>query len=196
MSYRVPLIYKNLLILCVVFGPVFWLMFTEDGQRRTDTMVLWLFGEEEISMDLEALSNQYTEQEMAQVYAALNWHCRDLEGIYGDRHCVARIGIFNLIPARYLTAFYRDDGLTAMKLHYRANNHGQLQSQLRYQLGDPDKSAQAAAGDQGQVLQWRTHHGMVLLKKELVGEEEPALFWLSSALVSDALKNEAKNATK
>jgi hypothetical protein len=37
---------------------------------------------------------------------------------------------------------------------------------------------------------------MVLLKKELVGEEEPALFWLSSALVSDALKNEAKNATK
>ncbi|MGD8589892.1 MAG: hypothetical protein PVG22_13785 [Chromatiales bacterium] len=187
MKYRLPLIYKHLLILSVVLGPILWLMFSEDGQRRTDTMVLWLFGEEEISMDLRALSGQYTEQEMARVYAKLNWYCSDLEGIYGNRHCVARIGIFNMIPARYLTAFYRDGRLTALKLHYRAHNHGQLQSLLLYQLGDPDPSTVSPGGEQGQVLQWRTHHGLVLMKKELIDEEEPALFWLSSDLVSGAL---------
>jgi hypothetical protein len=195
MTYRVPLIYKKLLMLCVVFGPILWLMFTEDGQRRTDTMVLWLFGEKEIQMDLEALSDQFTEQEIAQVYAALDWHCQDLEGIYGNRHCVARVGIFNGIPARYLTTFYRDGRLRALKLHYRSNNHGQLQSQLRYQLGAPDTSPQALKAS-GQVLRWRTHHGLVLMKRELLGEDEPALFWLSSALMSGTLETEPKNATK
>ena len=196
MTYRLPLIYKKLLILCVVFGPILWLMFTEDGQRRTDTMVLWLFGEEEISMDLDALSNQYAEQEIGKVYGNLNWRCQDREDTYGDRVCVARIGIFNGIPARYLTVFYRDGRLSAVKLHYRAHNHGQLQSQLYTLWGDPYEPTQTTSEDSGQVLQWRTHFGLVLMKKALIGDDEPALFWLSSNLVSGTLETEPKNATK
>jgi len=178
MIYQLPPLYKKLLILCMVFGPIIWLMFTEDGQRRTDTMVLWLFGEEEISMDLAALSNEYTEQELDEVYPQLKWRCQNHEDTYGDRHCVARIGIFNGIPARYLTAFYRDGRLSAMKLHYRAHNHGQMQSLLLSLLGEPK---QPATAESGQVLQWRTHFGLVLMKKALQGNDEPALFWLSSS---------------
>ena len=183
MRYRLPLLYKKLLILCIVFGPILWLMFTQDGQRRTDTMVLWLFGEEEINMDLRALSDRYTEQELAQVYAKLNWRCQDFEDTYGERHCVGRIGIFNGIPARYLTAFYRNNRLTALKLQYRAHNHDQLKSLLQYQLGDPVEPNRAREGDPDRVLQWRTPHGLVMMKNDLVGDDEPALFWLSSALV-------------
>ena len=196
MTFRLPLFYRKLLILCVVFGPILWLMFTDDGQRRTDTMVLWLFGEDEISMDLAALSNQYTEQEMETVYGQLNWRCQDRDDLYGDRLCVARIGIFNGIPSRYLTAYYRDDRLRALKLHYRAHNHGQLQSQLHSLLGVPTESTQVDAEDSGEVLEWRTHSGLVLMKKALIGDDEPALFWLSSNLVSDTGVKEPKNATK
>ena len=196
MTYRLPLIYKKLLILCVVFGPILWLMFTEDGQRRTDTLVLWLFGEEEISMDLAALSNQYTEQELDKVYAQLKWHCQDHVDAYGERHCVARIGIFNGIPARYLTVFYRDGRLTAVKLQYRAHNHDQLQSQLLTLLGEPKQPVQTNTEDPDQVLQWRTHFGLVLMKQALHGNDEPALLWLSSGLVSGTLATASKNATK
>jgi len=185
MRYRLPLIYQKLLILCVVFGPILWLMFTEDGQRRTDTMVLWLFGEEEIGMDFKTLSPQYTEQEMAQVYANLLWRCRDRTQTYGDRHCVARIGIFNGIPARYLTAYYRNGRLNALKLHYRAPSHGQLESLLNDQLGKPIEPAPDAGEAAAEVLQWRTPRGLVLMKRELVGDEEPALFWLSSSLLAE-----------
>jgi hypothetical protein len=167
-----------------VFGPVIWLMFTEDGQRRTDTVVLWLFGEAEIKMDLKALTGRYTEQDMRKVYTDLNWQCQDQPSAYGDRHCVSRIGIFNGIPVKYLTVFYRAGQLTALKLHYRANNHNPLQSQLDDLLGEPEAtqgSTTAPAPDE--VLQWRTPEGLVLMKKTLIGDEEPALFWLSNELL-------------
>jgi hypothetical protein len=156
-------------------------MFTEDGQRRTDTMVLWLFGQPEIKLDLNALASEYTEREIQQVYPNLPWQCEDRMNPYGDRVCVSRIGIFNGIPSHYISAFFHADRLSALKVHYRANNHNSLQSHLLAQLGAP------LAADQGSsrpppadpVVQWRTPHGLVVMKRELIAKQEPALFWLA-----------------
>lgn len=185
MRYQIPLLYKKLLLLCCVFAPIIWLMFTQDGQRRTDTLVLWLFGEAEIKMDLKVLASRYTEQEMRQVYPELSWQCQDRASAYGDRLCVSRIGIFNGIPARYLTAFYRASQLAALKLNYRANNHGHLQSQLYDQLGAPETTqGSITTPTPDEILEWRTAYGMVVMKRALIGDEEPTLFWLSAALLA------------
>lgn len=183
MNLKLPILYKKLLILAVVFGPITWLMFTDDGQRRTDTVVLWLFGENEIQMDLEVLDSRFTEDNLKQVYPDLSWQCQLRETPYGDQICASRIGVFNGIPSRYISFFFRETQLSAVKLNYRQSNHAQFQIQLRQQLGLPDLEARTTVGapDQQEIIQWRTPYGMVVMKRELVGDEEPSLFWLASA---------------
>lgn len=182
MTHKLPILYKKLLILAVVFGPIVWLMFTDDGQRRTDTVVLWLFGEKEIKMDLQVLDSQFSEDELKEVYPELNWQCQAYQSTYGDRLCVSRIGVFNGIPSRYISFFFQAGQVSAVKLNYRTDNHAQLQIQLRQQMGQPDLEARTAvtAPDPDEVLQWRTPYGMVIMKRNLLGDEEAALFWLST----------------
>ncbi|MEN8177618.1 MAG: hypothetical protein ABFS39_03265 [Pseudomonadota bacterium] len=183
MNLKLPTLYKKLLILVLVFGPITWLMFTDDGQRRTDTVVLWLFGEKEIKMDLQVLDHQFTEDDLKQVYPDLNWQCQTHQTPYGDQLCVSRIGVFNGIPSRYITFFFQQGQLAAVKLHYRKNNHVQLQTQIRQQMGQPELGDRTvlSAPDPDGILQWRTPYGMLLMKRKLLGEEEPSLFWLASA---------------
>lgn len=182
MNYKLPLLYKKLLILAVVFGPIVWLMFTEDGQRRTDTAVLWLFGEAEIKMELSALDTQFTEDELREVYPDLKWQCQERATPYGDYLCVSRIGVFNGIPSKYITFFFDAGQLSALKLHYRNSNHTQLLSLLHQQLGQADNETRTSvtAPDPDEVLQWRTAYGLVVMKRQLKEDEEPSLFWIAS----------------
>lgn len=182
MDYRLPELYKKLLILAVVFCPIVWLMFTEDGQRRTDTVVLWLFGEDEIKMELRALDTRFTEEELRKVYPDLPWQCQERSTPYGDYLCVSRIGVFNGIPSRYITFFFDAGQLSAVKLHYRENNHNQLLSQLHRQLGQADDEVRASvtAPDPDEILQWHTSYGTVVMKRQLQENEEPSLFWITT----------------
>jgi len=181
MNLKLPFLYKKLLLLAVVFGPITWLMFTDDGQRRTDTAVLWLFGEKEVNMDLAILDSQFTEDDLKQVYPDLNWQCQTGKITYGDQLCVSRVGVFNGIPARYISFIFQAKKLSALKLNYRNNNHQQFQTLLRQQLGSPELEARTTvdAPDPEEVLQWRTPYGAVVMKRELLKSEEAALFWLA-----------------
>ncbi|MDJ0808441.1 MAG: hypothetical protein QNJ78_16630 [Gammaproteobacteria bacterium] len=183
MNYKLPVLYKKLLILAVVFGPIVWLMFTDDGQRRTDTVVLWLFGEKEIKMDLQVLDSRFTEGELKSVYPDLEWQCQDYQTTYGNRLCVSRVGVFNGIPSHYISFFFNTGQLSAVKLNYRENNHQHLENQLRQLLGAPELEARTSVSepDPDTVIQWRTPYGMLVMKKILLKTEEPSLFWLSSS---------------
>ena len=183
MNFKLPVLYKKLLLLAIVFGPIAWLMFTEDGQRRTDTMVLWIFGEKEIKMDLQVLDRRFTEPELKQVYPDLGWQCQTLDTPYGDRLCVSRIGVFNGIPSRYITFFFRGESLNALKINYRAANHAQLQSLLRRQLGLPESESNTGGISQtsDETLLWRTSDGLVVIKRELLPDEEASMFWLADS---------------
>ena len=182
MKHTLPKLYKKLLILTLVFGPVIWLMFTEDGQRRTDTMMLWLFGQQEIKMDLLTLDNRFTEQEIKQVYENLNWQCQARTTVYGDRLCVSQIGIFNGIPARYLTLFFQSGRISALKLNYRRQHHNAMKDQIQQQLGAPEmqKSRLETDTETDQVDHWNTGNGLIVLKQKLQAQEEPALFWIAA----------------
>ncbi|MEW8505256.1 MAG: hypothetical protein AB2598_01005 [Candidatus Thiodiazotropha sp.] len=186
MNLKLPSFYKRFLLFFIVIGPIFWLVFTEDGQRRTDIVLLTLWGEDEIALNLKALDNQVSEEDLKKIFPDLSWTCKDETSSFGNRLCATRIGIYNDIPARYATVFFHDRWLNAVKIGYRDNYHTLLKQQLWQQLGTPvnNNSQLPAIEGMESVLHWVTDHGNVILKDSLDQGEEAALLWLSFSMLS------------
>ncbi len=180
MNLKLNPLYKRLIAFLIVIGPIYWLIFTEDGQRRTDSVVLFLWGEDEIKFNLEALDDRFTETELLEVFPDIDWQCQDGESNFGNRACAARIGVYNTIPAHYLAVFFHDRYINGVKIVYRRSYHNQLIQQLLQQMGEPVKENTDTPdpGDNATILRWDTTRGNVILKQELNEQEDPVLFWL------------------
>ena len=179
MNLKLPTLYKRLLAFVIVIAPIYWLIFTEDGQRRTDSVVLFLWGEDEIKFNLEALDDRFTEQELREVFPDIDWKCQDIDTDFGNRLCAAKIGIYNGIPARFIAIYFRDEWVNGVRISYRRIYHDQLIQQLLQQMGQPvTEPVDSAAGDGETILRWDTGRGNVVLKQVLRETEEPALLWL------------------
>ncbi|MES9945758.1 MAG: hypothetical protein B6D77_15135 [gamma proteobacterium symbiont of Ctena orbiculata] len=185
MNFKIPSFYKRILAFFVVIGPIFWLVFTDDGQRRTDIVLLTLWGEDEIALNLKALDNQVSEEDLKQVFPDITWTCEDELSNFGNRLCASRIGIFNDIPAHYVTIFFLDRWINGVKIGYRGQYHEILKQQLWQQLGAPANSNPQIPTIQGMesVLHWVTDSGNVILKDSLQEDDEAALLWLSLSII-------------
>jgi hypothetical protein len=178
-AMRLPPLYKKLLALAAVIGPMFWLLLTEDGRRRTDMLMLWFFGEPQVSLALEQLRSDLGEAELRQVYPQLALVCEERESTFGRRSCKAPISGFNEIPAHYLAFFLTDGRLTALKAGYRSNYHDSMVAMTRRMLGAPVGSGDSPA------LSWPAGDGVALLPREAVADkDESALLWLGPALAA------------
>lgn len=176
-------LYKRVMALLVVLGPAYWLIMTEDGQRRSDAFMLQLFGKEVIDFNLAELDNRVTRDDLTKtVFTEVPWQCQDKTTEFGNRLCAGELGAFNGIPAHYITLYFVGDRINAMKVVYRNRYHEQMLSQLRHLLGTPT-GAPASAGTQPQpngVVEWRTEHGMVVMQEVLNDSEEAAVLWLAA----------------
>lgn len=171
--FKIPALYKKLLLLVMVIGPIYWLMFTDDGRRRTDLVILTLLGHPSVELRLDILAPAATEQEFREFLPDVEWQCRNTRSPFGERSCLSTIASFNDAPARNLVLYFEENAFQAMKVVYRSGYHDWLVALLRDMLGDPATSA-------GGVLQWDTGKGLVLMQEQLSGQgEEPALMWLS-----------------
>ena len=178
---RIPKFYKRLLLVAIVVGPMWWLVFTEDGQRRSDMVLLKLFGDEPLYLNLKVLDDRFTEQEIRQLYPDIPWQCEQKASAFGVRTCYGKIGSFNKIPADHAKLFFGDSTLTAVKVVYSRNYHGILGKDLNHQLGKPLPTfASDDIPPDDTVVRWRADGGFVVAKKKLNKGEEPALLWLSS----------------
>lgn len=173
--FKLPKLYKNLLLLAIVIGPLWWLLLTDDGRRRTDLAMLELFGKPTLLLNLQALDPQFSESQFMSLYPELDWQCQARSTEYGDRICYTRIGVFNDVPADYVTLFFRGPGINALKLVYRPRYHDFLRGELIHQLGS------GQSRNSGAVLSWNTDHGFILIPNAVSGNEEAALLWLSPA---------------
>jgi hypothetical protein len=172
-------LYKRLMAFIIVIAPIYWLIFTEDGQRRTDSVVLFLWGENEIKFNLQALDDRFTESELLQVFPDIDWKCQDSDNDFGNRLCAAKIGVFNGIPAHFIAIYFRDEWINGVRVGYRRRYHDPLIQQLLQQMGQPVReNADTPGGDSEVILRWDTSRGNVLLKQILQTNEEPALLWL------------------
>lgn len=191
MRETLPLLklYKTLIILAIVIGPIYWLMFTDDGKRRTDTMVLWLFGGDSIDINFAVLDTGFREADWKAVYKDLEWRCKNSNSAFGDRLCFAEIASYNGVPAQYISVFFNQSGSSAVKLVYRDQYHQQIGQDLFTQLGQPQSpvNKDKVQVDQS-VLQWQTANGAVLIKKDLKQGEEPVLMWLSRSTLTNSVQ--------
>ena len=174
-------IYKTLIVIAIVVAPIYWLMMTDDGKRRTDTLILWLTGGDPVNINFKALDNRYSIEDWQRVYGDIDWKCREQASTWGNETCYSEISSYNGIHARYITVFFSDGYSSAFKLVYRNQYHAQLGAELQHQLGKPEqvKAGPGDAPDSNNIIKWQTDHGMVLLKQQLdSGEEEASLLWL------------------
>lgn len=185
MNLQLNPFYKRFLLLTMVLGPIIWLMFTADGQRRTDLALLYLFGKGELDLAVERLHAEMTEARFRELFPSLGLVCDEGANPFGDRLCTAEIGAFNAIPARAFTLFLQGDRLRAAKLTYRRAYHATLERQLTRRLGRPNRWSQPGfsvivAGP----LAWQVDDGFLLLSaEEPEADADAALMWLSETAV-------------
>lgn len=186
-------LYTTILLIGIVIAPIYWLMVTDDGKRRTDTLLLWITGGDPIDINFKVLDSHYTVEDWKKVYADINWDCRAHPSSFGDHICHSEIAAYNGIPSRYLSVFFRDGRSSGLKLVYRNLYHNELGIELQNQLGRPRviKTTTADMPDADSMLLWQTEFGQVMLKQQLhSGGEEAALLWLpaNSPLISNSNK--------
>jgi len=180
MRFKLPKTYKLLLALVVVIGPFYWLMFTEDGRRRSDLFILHVLGKPSFNIAYDRLTGDVTEADIAAQFPKLRLTCADRASALGERICAAEIASFNGLPASRALLHYGDGQLTALRLDYRPHYHAVLIESLRNGLGEPSEEAG------GSTLRWRTDGGTLVLPA--AEPEKPAdavLIWLSPALTGD-----------
>lgn len=176
-DFKVPKLYKTFLMLALVFGPFYWLAFTEDGQWRTDLALMFLLGKPEVNLALDALDSGQTEDQIRAAFPKLDLRCAEGANPFGNRLCAAAIGAFNGIPSSSLTLFLSDESLRAAKLSYRRAYHERMRDWVEGRVGEPD-----APGQDAEVVTWTVADGLLLMPAGALGrEDEPALMWLSRA---------------
>jgi hypothetical protein len=185
MNLRLNPLYKKLLLLTIVLGPIFWLVFTDDGQRRTDLVMLYVFGEgDELNLAIEKLHSEMTEAQFRKLFPDLDLACDEGANPFGDRLCTARVHAFSGIPARAFTLFLSGDVLRAAKLNYRRAYQETLVQDLTRRVGTPvPQSLQGPVTIEG-PLSWVVSDGLLLLPPEAPkSDADAALMWLSEVAV-------------
>ncbi|MBK1701526.1 hypothetical protein [Thiococcus pfennigii] len=179
MKPRLHPLYTKLLLLAIVFGPFYWLVFTDDGQWRTDTVLLMLFGKPALNLAPERLYAGFDEAAVRERFPKVDLRCGAAATPFGNRLCGAEIGTFNSIPSRRLVLYYGDEGLMAAKIDYRRGYHARLLAWLTRRLGAPE------TGADGTTATWPADEGLVVARAgELGADEEPTLLWLSHAVLA------------
>lgn len=177
MNLKLPRTYKLILSLALIIGPFTWLMFTEDGKRRSDLFLLHLFGAPSFNIAYDRLDPAVTEVDIASQFPKVAFQCTDRETVFGDRLCVAEIASFNGMPARSATLFYGEGTLNALQLAYRTRYHDTLMTGLRNGLGAPLEPVGV------EVLLWKLDGGVVMLSsRQPKDEKDAALMWLKPEL--------------
>jgi hypothetical protein len=184
---KLPRLYKTLLMLALVFGPFYWLAFTEDGQRRTDLALMFLLGKPELNAALDAFNGALSEAQIRETFPKLAFQCADGANPFGDRLCAAEIGAFNGIPASSVTLFLVGDGLRAVKVAYRRIYHPLMRDWVEGRVGRADDLPTSEENDEtgDGVATWTVPDGLLIMRDgELAPEDAPALFWLSGAALA------------
>jgi len=176
-------LHKTLLALLLVFVPPYFLVFTDEGNRVSDNVILWLFGQESLKLNLKEADRSFTEAHIKQVFPDLEWQCGAHNSPFGKTACNAPIGAFNELPAHRVVMYFVDEHLNAIQINYREQYHNALLQHLVDTLGQPVNAQEAVMDtpEADDVLQWNTGSGLVVLKKTIRESDQPALMWLGSA---------------
>jgi hypothetical protein len=175
-----------LLTLILVGGPLAWLVFTKDGQRRADLFFLPLFGRPTVDLSLADLNSRLHEEDLRVKLPGADLQCVDEVTPFGGRVCTARIGAFARLPAESLTFFLARGDLRAAKLKYRRDVHAEVAAYLSERLGEGDTTKRGPDGSAALVTNWSVLDGLVLTHAgDLAPQDEAAVLWMSGLAVEE-----------
>ena len=177
MKAKLPSSYKLLLSLALVIGPITWLMFTDDGRRRSDLVLLHILGDPSFNIAYDKLTPGVTEEMIRAQFPKVDFDCQALATSFGDRLCAAKIASFNGLPARSAQLYFAGDQLRMLQLGYRLKYHDMLEQSLRGGLGKPREESTG----QAPVLIWLTDFGGQIMMPAAQPEAraDAALIWLA-----------------
>lgn len=186
-DYKLPSPYKSLLMVALVLGPFYWLAFTEDGQRRTDLALMFLLGKPELNAAMELFTSGLTEARFRETFPKLEFQCAEGANPFGDRLCAAEIGAFNAMPAASVTLFMVGEQLRAVKVSYRRAYHSLIREWVEARIDAlPESSPAVLPLLHDGVATWDVPDGVLVLRDgPLENHEDPALFWLSGAVMAE-----------
>ncbi len=161
----------------LIAAPLAWLVFTSEGQRYSDILLLKLKGDPSITLDVDRLRSSLTEARVAEALPDLELTCADQITPFGSRTCQSPLAAFNGTPSRYISFFFENGSLQAVKVGIQRAYQRQLAGHLNEWLGTPMQSTE---GDGPGVYQWRAGGGLAVMPIEPVSrEDEPAMVWLA-----------------
>lgn len=190
-TLQIPRLYKTLLALAAVLGPIYWLMLTEDGQRRTDLALMRILGRPAFDAALESFTERLSEERLRASFPAIDLECLDRPNRFGDRFCGARIGSFNQYPAKALSLSFLGGRLSAVKVIYPPAYHARIRGWVERRVARLAEGVSGAGAPapqpviDGGLAAWRVVDGVLMLKDGGLGPgDEPALIWLSGATLA------------
>lgn len=170
---QTTLLHRVLLAL-ILGAPLVWLMLTTDGQRRTDLFLLKLKGLPEVDIRFDALSPGLEMADLQGQMPAINFNCATAPE--GGEACHANLAGFNSVPAHFLTLFFGEQGLKAVKVRYRRSYHDHLLAVLGRDYGAPAEGAEAGAP---RLHLWSAGEGALILPQAAPPKQPAELVWVA-----------------
>lgn len=171
--FRMHPLFKRGMAFLMVIAPFWWLVMTDDGQRRSDLVMQALFGEgEPMNLSFSKLSADARLEDFQANWPELALQCVERDSEFGDRVCQAAVTESNGTPARQVHLYLQGQRVHAVQLDYVGAHHQYLLTRLYQELGP----AQEANG----VWQWTTAAGVVLAPQALRSNADAAVLWISA----------------
>lgn len=173
----------TLIIICMVGLPPAYLFLTEPGKRHKELVIAWLNKKETTSFDLSGLSQNLTPPQVTKNHSHLEWHCIKETSAYGDYLCDAPIAAYNGYPAYYMSWYFSDHKLIAVKILYRGDYHQAVINHLQTKFGPASPVAQLIeqTPNATPILEWQLNKGKVFINQSLQPQDESALIWLTNS---------------
>ena len=169
--------HTRLITLLIVATPIIFLLFTEEGRRISDVMILRIAGHTAINFNYAALDPRFNRDSINSALPDLELVCEPVTSHFGSRACHSTIAAVNGLPARYVIFYFEANRLRAMKLGYQRPYHASFLNQFAAMLGAPLAEDVATRPP---VVRWRAGSGqLVAVSGPLPGDDEPAFYWLA-----------------
>jgi hypothetical protein len=171
--FRMHPLFKRGMAFIMVIAPFWWLVMTDDGQRRNDLVMNALFGDgEPMNLSFSKLTADARREDFEANWPELALQCTDSSSKYGDRVCIAAITEINGTPAHHVHLYLQSQRINAVQLLYVREHHQYMLTRLYDELGP--------AKDMNGVWQWITPWGLVVAPKTLTSDSDAEVWWIST----------------
>jgi len=136
-----------------------------------------------ISVDIDDLSGALNESQIVERHRGAKLSCFSVRDPLGDYNCTTPVALFNDIPARSVSFFFRRDKLTSLRVTFPIDQHPELTTRLTNQYGVMKKIGLSDPAT-GRALQgWNVRNGLLGINDAVPGEREAVMLWATSSAV-------------